>query len=71
MKIGAKSVLVALPKTAAYPKAAASITGNPIKPAKITPKDAPMENNGVTSPPWNPKERVNTVSRIFNIQSYA
>lgn len=43
MKIGAKSVLVALPKTAAYPKAAASITGNPIKPAKITPKDAPMK----------------------------
>jgi hypothetical protein len=49
--IGAISVFVALPKTAAYPNAAHNIGGSPNSPPRITPRDVPIENNGVTSPP--------------------
>ena len=49
--IGAISVFVALPKTAAYPSAAHNIGGNPSRPPRITQRDVPIENSGVTSPP--------------------
>ena len=49
--IGAKKVLVALPNTATYPNAAANAMGTSKKIANTAPKDAPIENKGVTSPP--------------------
>ena len=60
--IGAISVFVALPKTAAYPSAAHNIGGNPSRPPRITPRDVPIENSGVTSPPWNPIASVKIVN---------
>ena len=38
--------------------------------ANKTPKLAPIENKGVTSPPWNPADNVIIVNINFNIQSY-
>ena len=67
--IGASSVLVALPKTAAYPSAAQVIAGSPKIPLKTTPSVAPMEKSGVTSPPWNPIASVTIVNTSFKIQS--
>lgn len=58
---GSQRVLVAPPNTAAYPSAAASGTGTPSIGAAAAPSVAPMENSGVTSPPWNPTARVTTV----------
>lgn len=68
-RMGAKSVFVAPPKTAAYPRAAASGRGTPTIAATAVPRVAPMVNSGVTSPPWNPTESVMMVNSIFRIQS--
>ena len=51
IKIGASKVLVAVPNTAQYPRAAASSVGRPSNPAKTAPELAPIAKSGVTSPP--------------------
>ncbi len=66
---GAISVLVALPKTAAYPSAPHNTDEIPNKFPRQKPSDAPIENRGVTSPPWNPIDNVITVKSSFIIQS--
>ena len=38
--------------------------------AIITPRLDPIANNGVTSPPWNPADKVKIVKTSFRIQSY-
>ena len=68
MNIGASHVFVALPKTAAYPRAAASGKGSPNATEATAPKLAPMLNKGVTSPPTNPAERVKIVKTNFKIR---
>ena len=37
---------------------------------RIIPREAPMENKGVTSPPWKPIASVKIVKSNFKIQSY-
>lgn len=51
IKIGAKNVFVALPNILIQPKLATNSIGKPNKLASITPKLAPIEKRGVTSPP--------------------
>lgn len=51
IKIGASKVLVAVPNTAQYPRAATSSVGRPSNPAKTAPELAPIAKSGVTSPP--------------------
>lgn len=63
------SVFVALPNTAAYPIAAIASTGKPNTAPSTNPRLAPIENKGVTSPPWKPIDNVNIVSASFTIQS--
>ena len=70
MNVGASSVFVAEPNTAAYPSAATSGTGRPMRPPSTTPRLAPMEKSGVTSPPWNPADSVSTVSANLSAQSH-
>lgn len=69
INIGAISVFVALPNTAAYPSAAHTVTGKLKIAPRTIPRDEPIENNGVTSPPWNPIERVITVNNILSAKS--
>ena len=67
--IGAKSVFVAEAKTPVYPKATHNSIGKWKIGASINPRVAPIENKGVTSPPWNPIARVTTVKISFKNQS--
>ena len=69
IRIGAIKVFVALPKTAAYPRAAQITGGIPRSEPRIIPREAPMENKGVTSPPWKPIANVKIVKSNFKIQS--
>ena len=59
--IGAKNVFVAAPKTLQYPNAATNKGFKPNTGAIITPRLDPIANNGVTSPPWNPADKVKIV----------
>ena len=68
--IGAKNVFVAA-QTHHY--TLVQPTNNGSKPntgAIITPRLDPIANNGVTSPPWNPADKVKIVKTSFRIQSY-
>ena len=59
--IGAKNVFVAAPNTPLYPSAATNNGSKPNTGAIITPRLDPIANNGVTSPPWNPADKVKIV----------
>ena len=65
--IGAKKVFVAAPKTLQYPKAATNKGFNPKTGAIITPRLDPIANNGVTSPPWKPADKVKIVKTNFKM----
>lgn len=68
--IGAKNVFVAAPNTLLYPSAATNNGSKPNAGAIITPRLDPIANNGVTSPPWKPADKVKMVKANFKIQSY-
>ena len=59
-----------LQKTLQYPNAATNKGFKPNTGAIITPRLDPIANNGVTSPPWNPADKVKIVKTSFRIQSY-
>ena len=67
--IGAIKVFVALPNTATYPIAPHTIGEIPNQLPSTTPSVAPIENKGVTSPPWKPIAKVTIVSSSFTIKS--
>ena len=58
----ANGVLVAPANTAMKPIAANSPIGRGTIPKRAFPRVAPIKNNGVTSPPLNPAERVKVVN---------
>ncbi|MNE90711.1 hypothetical protein D3C80_1882540 [compost metagenome] len=61
--------MVAPAKTAIKPIAANNPIGSGIIPNRTLPRVAPIKNNGVTSPPLNPAERVKVVSNSLIIKS--
>ena len=68
--IGAKNVFVAAPNTPLYPSAATNNGSKQNTGAIINPRLDQIANNGVTSPPWNPADKVKIVKTSFRIQSY-
>ncbi|MDO7204054.1 hypothetical protein Q5M85_07800 [Paraclostridium bifermentans] len=62
-------VFVAPANTPIIPSPAKNSIGSPIILASKFPKVAPITNNGVTSPPWNPTASVSDVKTSFIINA--
>ena len=60
---------VADANTNTYPSAAVNKGSMPKKVPIVIPNVAPIENSGVTSPPWNPIEIQKVVANNFKIKS--